>query len=57
MRHLQQPAKEPAEDKRTPYQRFEDLARKIVAVPKSEIDELRAKDPRGPRGKQGDKQV
>jgi hypothetical protein len=30
-------------DDRTPFKRFEDLTRKLVAVPKAEIDELRKK--------------
>ncbi len=33
---------EPA-DERTPFERFEDLTRKIVAVPKAEVDALRKK--------------
>ncbi|MGD0741864.1 MAG: hypothetical protein ABSA31_01010 [Acidimicrobiales bacterium] len=27
------------QDERTPFQRFEDFARKLIAVPKHEIDE------------------
>lgn len=27
------------QDERTPFQRFEDFARKLIAVPKKEIDE------------------
>jgi hypothetical protein len=33
---------EPA-DGRTPFERFEDLARKVVGVPKAEVDALRKK--------------
>ena len=33
---------EPAED-RTPFERFADLTRKVVAVPKAEVDALRKK--------------
>jgi hypothetical protein len=33
---------EPA-DNRTPFERFEDLTRKIVGVPKAEVDALRKK--------------
>jgi hypothetical protein len=39
-----QPDKEPVPDKpddRTPFQRFEDLTRRLITVPKSEIDEKR----------------
>ena len=35
-----QPATHESDDGRTPFQRFEDFARKIIAVPKREIDEL-----------------
>lgn len=31
----------PPDDDRTPFQRFEDLLRKVVAVPKSEVDKKR----------------
>jgi hypothetical protein len=31
----------PEPDARTPFERFEDLTRKLVRVPKSEIDEKR----------------
>jgi hypothetical protein len=37
-----------ADDPRTPFQRFEAFARRLFAVPKSEIDELRDKDERQP---------
>jgi hypothetical protein len=30
------------EDTRTPYQRFEDLAKQVFSVPKEEIDKRRA---------------
>ncbi|MEK6275191.1 MAG: hypothetical protein AABM30_07605 [Actinomycetota bacterium] len=33
---------EPA-DKQTPFERFEDLTRRLVAVPKAEVDALRKK--------------
>jgi hypothetical protein len=33
---------EPA-DNRTPFERFENLTRRIVAVPKKEVDDLRKK--------------
>jgi hypothetical protein len=39
------------DDPRTPFQRFEDLARRVIRVPKSEVDRLAAQDPRGPKGK------
>ncbi len=39
---------EPA-DNRTEYERFEALTRKLVAVPKSEVDKLREKRKRRPR--------
>lgn len=31
------------EDKRTPFERLEDLTRRVVKVPKSEVDALRKK--------------
>jgi hypothetical protein len=31
---------------RTPFERFEDLTRKLVKVPKSEVDKLRKKQAR-----------
>jgi hypothetical protein len=34
--------KPPPEDTRTPYQRFEDLARQVLTVPKDEIDRRQA---------------
>jgi hypothetical protein len=37
---------EPPDDQRTPFERFEDVLRKVVAVPKSEID--RKRRPRRP---------
>jgi len=45
-----QPDKEPAPDKpddRTPFQRFEDLTRRLIAVPKSDIDDERKREKRG----------
>jgi hypothetical protein len=30
-------------DKRSPFERFEDLTRRVVKVPKAEVDELRKK--------------
>jgi len=36
------------EDPRTPFQRFQDLAKRVITVPKSEVDKLAAKDPHGP---------
>lgn len=35
------PNQPPDDDNRTPFQRFEDMLRKVVSVPKSEIDEKR----------------
>jgi hypothetical protein len=32
---------DPKPDDRTPFQRFEDVLRKVVAVPKSEVDKKR----------------
>lgn len=32
---------EPPPDERTPFERFEDVLRKVVSVPKSEIDKKR----------------
>ena len=46
----QDASKPPTKKELTPFQRFEDVARRIIAVPKAEIDELEAKDPRGPNG-------
>jgi hypothetical protein len=37
------------DDRRTPFERFEDLTRRIVAVPKSEVDALRKKQQRARR--------
>lgn len=34
------------QDDRTPYERFEELARKLFRVPKEEVDEQRRKDER-----------
>jgi hypothetical protein len=39
----EQPAPEGVDEDRTPFQRFEDFARKIIAVPKREIDEQEQK--------------
>ncbi len=41
-RQLAERVPEPAED-RTPFERFADLTRKVVAVPKAEVDALRKK--------------
>lgn len=39
-------------DKRTPFERLEDLTRRLVKVPKAEVDELRKKhQPRRPSRK------
>lgn len=38
------------DDPRTPFQRFQDLAKRVITVPKSEVDKLAAEDPRGPKG-------
>lgn len=45
-----EPAKddEPA-DKRTPFERLEELTRRVVSVPKAEVDELRKKRARPKR--------
>jgi hypothetical protein len=37
----------------SPFQEFKDFARRLFAVPKSEIDEQRAKDKRGPKSGNG----
>jgi hypothetical protein len=39
------PGEQSPDDKRTPFQRFEDVLRKVVAVPKTEVDERRRRQP------------
>jgi len=42
------PEHELADDQRTPFERFEDVLRKVVAVPKSEVDRRRHSPPPSP---------
>jgi hypothetical protein len=35
------PTQPPDDDSRTPFERFEDVLRKVVSVPKSEVDKRR----------------
>jgi len=44
-----QPEEETSRAGPSPFQGFRDFARRLFAVPKSEIDEQRAKDKRGPK--------
>jgi hypothetical protein len=39
------------EDTAAPFARFEDLVRKLVSVPKEELDEMRDEDEREKKGK------
>lgn len=48
------PPPEP-DDRRTPFQRCEDLAKRVIRVPKSEVDKLAEKDRRGPHGRRAER--
>ena len=40
------PKDERHQDDKTPFERFEDLAKKLLGVPKEEVDKMRAQEKR-----------